>query len=849
MAMQTQTDPLRWWLSPLVWAVACWIVGTAAGRSGVIDSVVAVTLVILGGVSIAIGWRRGARWLTLGAAVALVGAAALWWDVRVGPGETEASAIRIEPESRLVRIEGVVTGDIYIQQQPSGAMGRFDYRSPKTLFLVRIEREIGDDAVRTLAWGRRTVIVDSPSYDGRLRAGDRVEVTGWLSGPRRPTNIGERDHAVWMHDRGIAGRVTLKTRGNCRLIGIAEGHDPPADWHDELVRGASWALWYGSDEPAGDEHSSADEARALLAAVLLGDGRGAMGELDESFRNTGLGHLLAISGLHLGILAAGVWLLVAILTGRPSWAAAVTLAVIVLYLLIVPPRVPILRAGLMTAVACAALTWGRRTGAISALAIAAWALIVWRPGDVFTAGFQLSFVVVTALILYADRVGRWVHDPLDPDAHGVYATVPQRALRWGADYLGVTIVAWCFATPLAAYHFGRVTPIALPMSAAILPLVAVLLWSGYAKIVLTAIWPAAGAALMPFVQALADATAWVVHKAASVPGGGWAVPEPPGLWVIAMLAWMAALFGGAFARRRLLAAALLVGAGAWLYAPAIRAAIVPDPDAMRITMFAVGDGSAYLIESGGQRMMFDCGSSQHLDITTAAVGPALRAMGVRTVPTLVLSHADLDHFSGAIELMDGFGVERLVITEAFMAEATDAPAHWREGDKPWSAAAAIVHHAEARGVDIVIAAKGWTDTLGAARIETLWPRAGDDDESNNGSLVMRFTIADRRVLMSGDVQEDAMAQMLADDTLDLRADVLELPHHGSMVDSAPAWVERVDPSIVLQSSGRARLRKDKWAGLLDGRSRHVTAWHGMTRVTIGPDGSLETARFSEKSGL
>ena len=71
MAMQPKSDPLRWWLSPLVWAVACWIIGTIAGRAGVIDPTVAVALIVLGGGAIGFGWRRGVRVLTVGAAVAL----------------------------------------------------------------------------------------------------------------------------------------------------------------------------------------------------------------------------------------------------------------------------------------------------------------------------------------------------------------------------------------------------------------------------------------------------------------------------------------------------------------------------------------------------------------------------------------------------------------------------------------------------------------------------------------------------------------------------------------------------------------------------------------------------------
>jgi competence protein ComEC len=223
-----------------------------------------------------------------------------------------------------------------------------------------------------------------------------------------------------------------------------------------------------------------------------------------------------------------------------------------------------------------------------------------------------------------------------------------------------------------------------------------------------------------------------------------------------------------------------------------------------------------------------------MDITTSAVGPALRSLGVLKVDTLILSHPDIDHFSGAVELVEMFGVDRVVTTPLFIEAA-------RERSSP--SAAFLMSELERRGVTIEAAARGWRESLGEVEMEAIWPEGERRFEvDNDGSLALSIRGGGRRVLLTGDIQREAMAEML-ETGLDVRADVVELPHHGSMTAVAQRWMAATGAGVVLQSTGPARLRNDRWAEPLAGVTRFVTARDGMAEVRIGREGEIRSSGF------
>ncbi len=822
--------------SPLVGAAICWMIGTMLGRWSDHPRVWLTVMMGCAAMGIYFHWRtRGAKNVSRTAIfffmLAIGGAAASWYGVRAGADSTWG--VELPPNDltgRLVRVEGVIDEPPLMRLKTRGSMSRFDYHGPTTNLLLRVERIAGAGGAWTAA--HASIIVGIPDYDGRWRSGDRVRCTGWLSAIGEPMNPGERDRRAMMAERGVVGRISLDEAGNCELIERAESRGWSVSRFRELLSsGARWSLHEGM----GDDDDAAP-TEAMLDAVLLGDRTGDLGDIEASFQHTGLSHLLAVAGLHLGILVAGTWWVALMITGRPRAAAVVSLVVLALYVMVVPAVVPIVRAGITTAIACWSLTFGRRTAGLAALSLAAMVLLMWRPWDLFTAGFQLSFGIVAALMLFTDRVSHWIVPREMAMGQSGSATFKHHF----ADYAAVSIVCWLVSMPLVAWHFNVVSLVAPLVSFVMLPPAALMLWCGHAKIALTSVWPAAGAMLEQPLTWSAHATGALARFAAALPGAYFDVATPSIAWVIASLLTGAAILRGAFAKRKKYGAAAVMLCALWIIVPALLPRFIADPAALRLNMFAVGNGSCYLLRSGNASLVFDCGSSNYPDITTGSVGPALRAMGVHHVDALMLSHPDSDHFSGSLELIDQFGVRRVMVTQEFLREAA---AH-ADGAPQY-----LLDKIRARGVAIETVALGWREPMGGATVEAIWPPPGRRfTRDNDGSIVLSVRAAGRRVLMCGDAAHEAIGGLIASHA-DVKADVLELPHHGSFIVESPAWIRAVCPSIVLQSTARARLRSDAWTPYLDGIERHITAVHGMVSLSIDATGRMETRHFRASEEL
>ncbi len=827
------THPIRDALRrPAVWLLGAWVIGTLLGRWVEAEWWVWPAAAAVTGVC-SLGMlhrcRRAAAVALMLIAMALI--AGGWWQVRDRRMADSHISGAVTNEPRLVDLEGRVIGDPYVQRAPSDAMGRFGYAEPSTRFVLQVRRWHGSENSCVMS-GR--VAVKVPGADWRVRNGDRVRVQGWLNPLHGPSNPGERDRRWMLTKQGIAGQVFCKNRGNWQLLATADQHGAWwTDWRQRVSDLAARSLRRGLNEQAEPAHA------ALLEALLLGRRDRTADDLDRAFRRTGQAHLLSISGLHVGIIALGAWSAVLVIAGRPSGAAAAALAAVALYVMVVPVRVPLIRAGVMTAVCFAALWRGRKYSAVSALALVGVGVLIWRPWDLFEPGFQLSFSIVAGLLLFVGPVSAWI------DRRPRHPPVPVRGgwRRVVGDYLSVNLVAFAVALPLVIHHFGLVSPYAPLVALLMLPLVMAALWTGFATIACTLIWPPLGELIGWLLGHIAGLMAGLIKGVALLPGAWFDVPLPGALWTICAMAFVVALLGGVFSRRRLAMGAAALLLAAWLVWPAVGQRIdlpgVPRP-AMQLHMLDVGDGSCYVLRSEGETWMFDCGSSFYTAVGRRTVVPALRKLGVMDIDTLVISHADVDHFNGVIDVARELDVVRIVTHRHVLDEAEQ---------KPWSAAGYLIETLRKQNIAIACVERGWTDAFGAVHVRVLWPP--DDlqlELHNDQSLILRFEAAGRRLMLCGDVQQEAMSAMLARG-IDLKADVCDLPHHGSFCEAAPVWLGRIGPRIVLQSTGQRRLKHDRWAGHLTGIERLATPRTGMATVTFHRDGRIDaSALFQTEPG-
>ena len=436
-------------------------------------------------------------------------------------------------------------------------------------------------------------------------------------------------------------------------------------------------------------------------------------------------------------------------------------------------------------------------------------------------------------------MSRWVYpEPLiAPVVPGLGAVVARRA----ADLAAVSVVAFVTALPLVAYHFQMVAPLALVLSTLSLPVLTALLGLGYLKVLAGFALPSVSLVLAGPLRWVGGALAALVEEAHTWPGAGITLTQPVSLaWAAACLAVAVAWFEGVWRGRRRwrggIAGAIVVG---WLVIGQQADRWGTDPPAATLTMAAVGDGSCYLLQSGGRTLMFDCGSQALPLIGRASIVPTLKRLGVDHLDVLILSHADLDHYNGTLDLLDGIAVDQVWVSRDLPADAAAHP--------EWTTAY-LMRELARRGLFPRVIEAGYTDVLGEASLTVLWPPPADaftSKKSNELSVVLRVDVAGRRLLLNGDIQQDATAALLRHpETLD--ADVTDLPHHGSVVDASADWLAAVSPRVVLQSTGPIRLRRDRWAELLEPFphiERYLTARHGMVQVRVGRDGEIDVSTY------
>ena len=780
-------------------------------------------------------WRFGrGGWLRGAALLGIACAAAAWAGVAGRHVERGTVARFVGPEPRLVSLVGTVASEPELVPAGRGAFADFAHTGPGTSFLLSTRRIRVDGTVEA-ARGRLTVRVGRASLS--LEPGQRVAVDGWLRAFVAPRNPGVADLRRRLRRAGIAGHVSVPGVEQVRVLAAA-GRDAGlagriAAWRRAARRAARRALFAGGPEPAG-----------FLEAVLLGE-RGAAHAVEDAFRTTGLGHVLAVSGMHVGILAALLWWALGGAIGRPSGRAAAVLAVLGGYLLVVPWRVPIVRASVMAGLLCAGYGAGRRVRGLDMLAVAAILLLAADPTGLRSPGFQLSFAAVAALLLFARPVSRALAPP-PAIPRGTWAEGARAAL---ATYAAAQLVAFGVTAPLVLHHFGLACPWTPLFSAAALPALGGVLLLGYLKIGLGLLLPGAGAALAAPLGWAASALTGGVEAAAGWPGVVWRPDRAPTVaWTVAATGLVVLLFAGAARRRPAWIAAGAVACAAWLAADTagptgpFRRAVRPAArrPVLAWNAFAVGHGAAHLIriwpdQAGAEPWvaLYDAGSSALSGVGSRRLVPALRHLGVDEIDALFVSHGDLDHYSGVLDVAETIPLERAYVPPRLLRQARAG----RAGETP---RARLLAGLRAEGVPVRALARGWRKRVGGAAARVLWPPRGfDAADENNHSLVLRVSRAGRRLLLAGDLEDRGMRGLVGR-APDFAADLTAIPHHGAADPATRRWLWRIDPTLAVASTGdRGAVLPGGCAGSL----RRATARDGMIEAVVSADGSIRLRTF------
>ena len=565
---------------------------------------------------------------------------------------------------------------------------------------------------------------------------------------------------------------------------------------------------------------------AVAEALVLGTRDRVPESLTRAFGRTGVGHLLSISGTHVGIVAGLALLIVSRVTGSAAARALAVLACVLAFAWLTETRTSVVRATILAAAAAAGVLAGRRLEPLAVLSVALLAVLSAEPAELLEPGTQLSFAAVLAILL-ANRAG--LFDRLTPWRLSKHPDErwAARSGRWAWQTVLLSFVVWAAVTPLIWLHFREVTFWAPLLTVAMLPVVAATMATLLPLTALDLWWPMPdGAWAVP--SGLIAAMSASVEAVSGWLGSGVTVRTPPS-WAVA--AAYAALLAAGLARSRrterwavrglLVGGACLAGASVW---PASR-------PALRVTTLSVGHGLCVVVQTGdGRTALYDVGSMGDSHATGDRVAAALRELGVDSVQTVFLSHADRDHYASLPPLLEEMAVGRVLVHPSFRA---DAPERVEE----------LLSGLESRGVPVGYTAAGDRYRLGAARLDVLHPSPGDRFESDNEeSLVLSVEAAGRRVLLTGDVEGRGLSWMLS---LDPRpCDLLLAPHHGAVAGNTAELDAWATPKAVACSSGHER------AGRLESVYRRAVVFQtrtdGAVIATVEGDGSMRVEGWKSK---
>jgi competence protein ComEC len=255
---------------------------------------------------------------------------------------------------------------------------------------------------------------------------------------------------------------------------------------------------------------------------------------------------------------------------------------------------------------------------------------------------------------------------------------------------------------------------------------------------------------------------------------------------------------------------------------------------LRVTLLSVGAGQCAIVEPpDGRVVIIDCGSASLTDVVGSTVGPALRELGHTSVDTVIVSHANLDHYSGVAELVAAYRVREVLVARGFDEHATRS-----------DMGVGLSRVLRILGRPPRYTRAGDTIPLGPdTTLQILWPDERPIDEANDASIVVKLLHAGGSILFTGDVAESSMRWMI-DQQTDLDADVLVAPHHGSYERSTPAFIEAVSPQVIIASNARRLSGKqrnfDRSVGDTPFYRTHV---HGALIVTIDGAGEVTVEPF------
>jgi competence protein ComEC len=698
-------------------------------------------------------------------------------------------------------------------------------------FVVRVDRLT---CQKKKIQGGEKILVTVYGYPREFSVGEKLFFHARLRPFLNFNNPGSYDYRLSMVVRSLSCAASVSD--GRRIVRMGKGHLSFALEKLERMRSPVRRFFAENLSP---------QNKAIFGSLVLGERQSITRELREVFSISGLSHVLAVSGLHIAVVA---WLCYTLLKKLLSFSstlilrtdirrvsALITCLPVIAYTALTGFQVSAERAMIMGLAFLFSLVIGREREIWSTMALAALLVLALDPHGIFSVSAQLSFLAVTGILWLAP--GIYAKLALSTEEQVLKSKALNRLYLYVAGLVAATVSATVFLLPVATFYFHRVPIIAIPANLALLPVLGLLvLCLGLSASIILFMSSAASRFLLQIGAWILDRVMetlqfWTRFDWAAF----WGV-TPRFFEILLFYALLFFLFHSrrfAWAKIGLVALLCLTGLDAAYWFD--RSYYNPN---LRLTYLDVGQGNAALVEFPGRdRMLIDGGGSpgDDFDVGEMVVAPFLFYSRLRRVDYIVLTHPDTDHMEGLRFIASHFGPKEF----------------WYNGEKPdVPGFHELMRIVKEKGIKVLTPRdlKEGRD-IGGVHITVIHPPGVENAErfwgkalkSNDRSLVLRISDKGRSFLFPGDLESTGEEILLLPEGERLKSDVLLAPHHGSRGSCTTAFLENVAPRICVISSGSGNpfgfphpetLMRLQRAGCKIMRTDQL----GAIEVTAGPEG-------------
>ncbi len=590
------------------------------------------------------------------------------------------------------------------------------------------------------------------------KIGNTIHIQGAYSTFETVSNPGGFDENLYYKSQGISAKI------------FADSLEIVNDRMDPLQHGL-----YLLRQRAMEQLLAVMEEQdaGVLGAMILGEKSYLPADRKEQFQKTGIGHLLAISGLHVSLLGAGLFFFLRSYCLPMRQAVVFTVIFLFIYGQFTGFQVATERAVLMMACGLFARYTGRCYDALSAMALSGIITLLQQPLQLFQCGFILSYTAIAGIVLFSP-----VMEKLSPyfKKYGMRGKILQAVLSSVSVFL-VTL-------PVLLWFFYEISPYAILANLVVLPLLSLLVGAGVFGCIISFFSKAAGGFLLSTVHYILRFYEIVCMVVEEFPGHS-VVTGRPALELI--LLYYVILVGGIFLyvkweRKWIIAISGMLLAGTLLL-------FQPSVSFLYIQL-DVGQGDCAVILCGGKTYLIDGGSTSQKEVGKYVISKCLKYYGRNQVDAAFITHSDADHTNGILELASNQEKWNVRIGKIIMPEIQKTDDGYER----------LYRSFQSCNIKINRMKRGDMLSYGALCIRCVHPTPDYEWESENDySLTLDITYQDLRILTTGDLEQEGETAV---GDLQGAFDLLKVGHHGSKTSTSQKFLVMVSPRYAMISAGK-----------------------------------------------